>query len=301
MNSKSDKMIDTNIKDVFISQVQYKSCGMTVVSCKNNFDFYISKRGKNIYGLGTDVVYGHGYTACHSICLVGGSMLGLEGICGINQMLVDAIGTLATNSGGAIGACCYTWNIFNNDYTHPDVKLGKFAFNNQKKQLLIGNVGAGVNTRVGKLYADWKEQAQVGGQGCAYFEKDKMKCFCIVVLNSLGVVHENGKLLHDFKIKNKVITNIKDMPVTSLMKTGTNCPKNTTLVIFLTNVKYSEKKMKSFAESLNDVVESMIYPYGTYYDGDTFFFASSNEIKANKNYLVDYKNVVRDAIKSPFG
>ena len=58
--------------------------------------------------------------------------------------------------------------------------------------------------------------------------------------------------------------------------------------------------MKILSKKLHDVVESMIYPYGTYYDGDIFFLASTKEIKTTKNYLNDYKEVVRNAIKSPF-
>ena len=47
--SSSENKIKTKIKDVYISQVQYNSCGMTIVSAKKNLDFYIDKRGKNIY------------------------------------------------------------------------------------------------------------------------------------------------------------------------------------------------------------------------------------------------------------
>jgi hypothetical protein len=44
LKSKSENQIKTNIKDVYISQVQYKSCGMTIVSSKKKLDFYIDKR-----------------------------------------------------------------------------------------------------------------------------------------------------------------------------------------------------------------------------------------------------------------
>ena len=134
-----------------------------------------------------------------------------------------------------------------------------------------------------------------------------MKCFCIVVLNSIGVVHENGNLLHPFKIGKKDITHIKKMQKNkTIFNSSVNpnndekIPGNTTLTIFLTNVKYSEEEMKYFSSKLHDVVESMIYPYGTYYDGDTFFFVSSREIENNKDYLKDYEDVVKKAIKSPF-
>lgn len=313
--SSSENKIKTNIKDVYISQVQYKSCGMTIVSSKNKkLDFYIDKRGKSIYGLGTDVLYGHKYTAAKAICLVGSSTLGLEGICGVNQELIEENGSKSNIL--AIGSCCNTYNMNFQDFTHPDVALGKYGLRNRDKYLLIGEVGSGVNTRIGKLYCDWKKTNVVGGQGAFYLEKNNMKCFCIIVLNSIGVIHENGNLLHPFKVKSKKIKNINQMPKDIAKYLGIdifdtsvnpNCkdlvkknPGNTTLTIFLTNIKYDEDEMKYLCKKLHDVVESMIYPYGTYYDGDIFYFASSREVENNTDYLKSYEDVVKNAIKSPF-
>jgi L-aminopeptidase/D-esterase-like protein len=257
-------------------------------------------------------------TYAKAVCLVGGSTLGLEGICGVNQALIaDAPNNPANMNVPAIGATCLTQNILFSDFTHPDINLGKFAYKNKGKVLMIGQVGAGVNTRVGKLYYDYKSEIQHGtpfyaGQGADYLEKGDMKCFCIVVLNSLGVVHENGKLLHDFKYKDQVIKNINDMPDNWLTNSSTNKlkfkkegeqvknPTNTTLTIFVTNIKYTEDQMKLLSKELHDVVESMVYPYGTLLDGDIFFLVSSKELDPDKDYSNDYKNVIRNAIKSVF-
>jgi len=321
--SNSDKVIKTSINNIYISQVQYKSCGMTVVSSPNYLDYYIDKRGKNVYGMGTDMLYGseEASTYAKAICLVGGSTLGLEGICGVNQALIEDTKNNPENENvPAIGATCYSYNIQSKDYTHPDIKLGKFAYENKGLDLLIGKVGAGVNTRLGKLYSDYKENMFYAGQGAAYFEKNKMKCFCIVVLNSLGVVHnEKGELLHPFKTGKIDISKIQDMPQDNwLIKTAVNSdladalnkkptPKkkekklgNTTLTIFVTNIIYNKEKMKFLSKELHNVVESMIYPYGTILDGDIFFLVSSKELETDIDYLEDYKSVVKNAIKSPF-
>jgi L-aminopeptidase/D-esterase-like protein len=301
--SKSNKKIKTNIKNIFISQVQYKTCGMTVVSSTKWLDFYIDKRGKNIFGMGTDMLYGSiaTNTSCKAVCLVGSSTLGLEGICGVNQALLED--TDNKMNVPAIGAVCYSINLMNKDFSHPDLKLGKFAFNKRDKYLLTGEVGAGVNTRAAKLYKDYKKSMVTIGQGTFYLEKGKMKCFCITVLNSLGVIHKDGKLLHPFKVGKKDIKNIDDLPKTELFDTSVNAkekPGNTTLTIFVTNIHYDEDQMKTLSKKLHDVVESMVYPYGTMLDGDIFFLVSSKEIKSNENYLNDYKKVIQEAIKSPF-
>lgn len=301
--SKSNNKIKTNIKNIYISQVQYKSCGMTVVSSKKWLDFYIDKRGKNIFGMGTDMLYGSPSTntSCKAVCLVGSSTLGIEGICGVNQALLEESGNKINVP--AIGAVCYSINLIDKDFSHPDIKLGKFALNKRDKYLLTGEAGAGVNTRAGKMYKDWKKNMVTTGQGTFYLEKGKMKCFCITVLNSLGVIHKDGKLLHPFKVGKKDIINIDDLPRTELFDTSINAkekPGNTTLTIFVTNVEYNQEDMKMLSKKLHDVVESMVYPYGTMLDGDIFFLVSSKEIKSNENYLNDYKKVIQEAIKSPF-
>jgi L-aminopeptidase/D-esterase-like protein len=302
--SNPTKKIKTNIDNIYISQVQYNSCGMTCVISDKPIDYYIDKRGKNVYGLGTDMLYGNAETAhtyAQAICLVGSSTLGLEGICGVNQALIEDNGN--EYNVPAIGATCYTLNIIKKDFTHPDIQLGKFAFEKRNKDLMIGKVGAGVNTRIGKLYDDYLTNSFYAGQGASYLEKDRMKCFCIVVLNSLGVVHENGTLLHPFKIGNEKIKEINELPKADLFDSSINArdhPKNTTLTIFVTNIKYNEDQMKTLSKELHDVVESMVYPYGTLLDGDIFFLASSKEIESHEDYLDDYKNVIKEAIRSPF-
>jgi L-aminopeptidase/D-esterase-like protein len=300
--SNSDKKIKTNIENIFISQVQYDSCGMTVVSSTNTLDYYIDKRGKNVYGLGTDMLYGNidAHTYAQAICLVGGSTLGLEGICGVNQALIEENHNQYNIP--AIGATCYSINIHRKDFTHPDIKLGKFALANKGKDLMIGNVGAGVNTRVGKLYDDWENKMFFAGQGADYCEKGKMKSFCIVILNSLGVVHDKGELLHKFKIGEVDITNIDKMPETPLFESSVNAkrPGNTTLTIFVTNICYTKEQMESLSKRLHNVVESMVYPYGTLLDGDIFFLVSSKELDSDEDYFNDYEAVIRNAIKSPF-
>ena len=302
--SNSTNKIKTDINNIYISQVQYNTCGMTCVISDIPVDYYIDKRGKNVYGLGTDMLYGNAekaHTYAQAICLVGSSTLGLEGICGVNQALIEYNGN--EYNVPAIGATCYTLNIIKKDFTHPDIQLGKFAFEKRNKDLMIGKVGAGVNTRVGKLYADYLTNSFYAGQGASYKVKDRMKCFCIVVLNSLGVVHQNGTLLHPFKIEDKKITEINELPKTDLFDSSINArdhPKNTTLTIFVTNIKYAEDQMKLLSKELHDVVESMVYPYGTLLDGDIFFLVSSKEFDPAEDYLNDYKDVIRDAIKSVF-
>jgi L-aminopeptidase/D-esterase-like protein len=92
------------------------------------------------------------------------------------------------------------------------------------------------------------------------------------------------------------------MPRTPLFDSSVNAkrPGNTTLTIFVTNICYTKEQMESLSKRLHDVVESMVYPYGTLLDGDIFFLVSSKEVDSDEDYFNDYEAVIRNAIKSPF-
>ena len=299
--SKTDKHIDFYFKDVYISQVQYPTTGMTTIYSPKYMTFYIDKRGKDIGDFMLAKDYGEKYQGTKAVCFVGSSSLGLEGICGFNQALLeDNLDHGKEYHDRAIGACIYSWNIVEKDYSFfPDVKLGKYAFKHMDQRVYIGEAGCGVNARVGKYWSDWKKRAVPGGQGASYLEIGKMKCLCITELNCLGVVHENGELLHDFKIGKHKIKTLDDIKLIE-SKINEGSKSNTTLTVFITNVKLDEDQMKSYGKILHDVVESMVYPYSTQWDGDTFIMLSCNEIQDSKEYIEDYKEVVRKAIHSVF-
>jgi len=292
--SETDKVCNFNIKDLFVSQVQYKSCGMTTIYSPKYMSFYIDKRGKAIGGFMLDYLFGEGIKGTKAISFVGSSSLGLEGICGINNELLK----LNKNKfhDRAIGACIWSFNIEEKDFTHPDVKLGKYAMKKLKNKVYIGQAGCGVNATVGKLNNDYKKTKVFAGQGAFYLEEGNIKMLCIIILNSIGVVHENGLLLHDFKIDNKNIKKLQDLPKSHK---GPK-PNNTTLTAFIINMKMNEEEMKNMSSKLHDVVESMIFPYATKFDGDCFFLLSTNEVKYNHKKIDSCKDVVKNAIKSVF-
>jgi L-aminopeptidase/D-esterase-like protein len=307
--SKTDKFVEFYFKDVYISQVQYPTTGMTSIYSPKNMTFYIDKRGKDIVDFSLVRDFGEGLRGTKAVCFVGSSSLGIEGICGFNRALLEdnlAHGKIYHDR--AIGACVYSWNLkHDKDYSYfPDIKLGKYAFKHMSQKAYIGEAGCGVNARVGKRWNDSSKRAVPAGQGAAYLEIGKMKCLCITILNSVGVIHENGKLLHDFQIGKHKIKDIKDIEKagniekTLDLRGDKKLSGNTTLTVFVTNVKLEEEEMKEYSKLLHDVVESMVYPYATRWDGDTFIMLSCNEIQSSKEYIEEYQEVVRKAIRSVF-
>lgn len=287
--------MDYNFDGIYLSYVEKKTCGMTSVCSDKVMNYYISKRGKNIGGINLDQLYGCDQNGTYAVCLVGSSSLGLEGVCGFNRQL-SKNGEVSR----ALGACIYSWNLVEGNLEHPDVELGLKAYDLlQNKKFKIGQWGAGLGARVGKLYENWKEEAVYGGQGGAFFEEGKFRFLVINVINSIGIVHENSLLLHQFKVKHNKIKTLQELPDinSSHLK-----PLNTTLTICVTNIKMNESEQKNLSEILHDVVQSMIYPYGTIYDGDVLFLLTTNDYscKINDKCINQMKNTIKNAIRSVF-
>jgi L-aminopeptidase/D-esterase-like protein len=280
--SKSKKNVEYNFKDIQISCVEYDGdfgSGMTLIYCPKYMPFYISKRGQDIGGFFLDHINREGFQGTKAICLVGGSGLGLEAVCGVNKSLLEE--NKFKYHDRALGVCCYTLNLLlYKKFIYPDIELGKYAFKNlNNNPIPIGQYGAGKNTAVAKIGLDWKKNYVKSGQGVHYLKIGKIKVLCIIVLNSIGLVHDKGRLLHEYKGYSE-LKDVKDLKKLNEFLKGrdSKIPSNTTLTAIITNVKLDEDEREKLGEQLHDVVQSMIYPYGTIYDGDTLFLASTKKV-----------------------
>ncbi len=318
--SKSRKMVNYDFKEIQVACVEFPEeygSGMTLVKSDKYMDYYISKRGKDIGGIMLDIINQEGFNGTKAIALVGGSTLGLEAICGINKALLKENNYKYFDK--TLGVCCYTTNmIFGpktvNGFVAPDLKMGNFAFDNlSNNPIPIGQVGVGKNSAVAKFDKDWKKNYVNAGQGVHFIKEGRFRIIAIVNLNSIGLVHDNGKLLHPYKKYTYLeeIPNIEE--INDLLK-GVNRehPKNTTISIVITNIKLTEDEREYYGEKFHDVIQSMIYPYGTIYDGDTMFLASTKSYNLNSEELLEKflgddgilmvkgKECIREAIKSVF-
>lgn len=280
--SKSKNNLEYNFKDIQISSVEYSGehgSGMTLIYSPSYMPFYISKRGKDIGGIFLDQINREGFGGTKAICLVGGSGLGLEAVCGVNKSMLED--NKFKYHDRALGVCCYTLNLLlHKKFIYPDVGLGQYAFNQLNNDPIpIGQCGAGKNTAVAKIGLDWKKHYVKAGQGAFFLKEGKIKVLCIIVLNSVGLVHDKGKLLHEYKGYSE-LKEIKELKKINELLEGRDkrIPSNTTLTAIITNVKLDEVEREKFGEKFHDVVQSMIYPYGTIYDGDTLFLATTKKV-----------------------
>ena len=357
--SSSNDFIKYKWPEIKIVSVEYPGqSGMTIFSYINTenpakrMSYYLSKRGKDVGGFCTDILNrtpdeDEITDGAHTVVLTGGSTLGLESICGVqNHILKDNIywynNMLKSEDKKnmryvpiherVMGACCFTTNIsIDKSFVYPDLELGTFGMtkvfelreSKEEQKIYLKQNGVGLNSQVAKINApdpdvsNWMENGKKGGVGARFFEDEEsgLKVLVFINLNSLGVIHNDYKLLHDFNKWGKGI-NIKETPelrkrlegFTKFMG-GRNpisggSPSNTTLSVIITNLELPHCEKERISEELHQQIENMIYPYGTYGDGDILFVCSTWDIKYSKKnkgiLLAKGKELIKESIISVF-
>jgi len=352
----SSNNLEYNWKEIRILSCQYpKQAGMTIFTYYNpdnltkRMSYYLSKRGKDIGGFGTDIINRTPtkeipFNGVHSVVLVGGSTLGLEAISGVQEVLLKDnlywYNKILDDEGRkkhqftplherVMGACCFTTNLsINKSYLYPDLSLGKFGMKNLLNQvrkeptktqtIYLKQNGVGVNSTVAKLNSpdadddnSWTKNTLPAGVGAKFIEIDDLKILVFINLNSLGVIHDNYQLLHNFPINKenkgtkitddeKIMDFLNDVNENYLFGINKKI-SNTTLSVIITNMEIPEDKKEEISEKLHDEIESMIYPYGTVGDGDILFLLSTWDVEFNEKKLIDNtKPLIRESIKSVF-
>ena len=169
-----------NWEDILISNVYYQEgpVGLTLIDFPKGVTIYEDVRG----GDPARIVYNsiNFQRKCHSICIAGGSILGLESMTGVTAEKFKQ--TNYTNFTGLCGSIIYSYNLLENSI-YPDKELGRFAVTKLKKNLLYnGKIGAGISA----CY----------GLGSSFFEfENGIKLLAIVVNNATGNIFKDGKCI----------------------------------------------------------------------------------------------------------
>lgn len=292
MNVKHD------FNEIYVSSYCTNDCGLTTIFCEDYMTFYINKKGKNIGGISLDQLYGTGYNGTKALCFVGGSSLGLEAVCGVNRALLNH------NKYGlfdrSLGACIYSYNLVKKNITFPDCSSGLQSMQNMSNSKIdVGQVGCGKNAVIGKMYSSFKKDKIYAGQGVSYTKHGNVKILVITILNSIGIVHENGILQHKFSVNGKEIKLVKDLPDINFDYLQ---PINTTLTAVITNIIMDSDTIQNLSEILHNYVASMIYPYATIFDGDCLFMLSTDQLNLKIDGDIEnvFKKTIATSIKSVF-
>lgn len=263
-----ENVVEFDFDELNISTVQYDEgpCGCTLLYFDQGAQVYIDKRGGSPAFL--SVESNDDDFSLQGICIAGGAILGLEATCGVISETLKYHNYKYFNS--IAGSMLRSHNLdFNTIY--PDKKLGRFAFNSLQKNIVsTGQVGGGLSASF--------------GQGAAFFQKDGIKIFALVVINSIGNIYKKNQIIKQAKYLNK--DNIKKN-------------NNTTISILVINIDIGSYKLEQLGKQCHTSIAETIRPFHTIFDGDVLYCCSTKELRINMsdNDLYDFYNLCAKIIK----
>lgn len=252
LESVNDNITFFNWDEILIANVHYPEgpVGLTLLDFPNGVTIYEDVRG----GDPARIVYNsiNFKRICHSICIAGGSILGLESMTGVTVEKFKQ--TNYTNFTGLCGSIIYSYNLLKNSI-YPDKELGRYAVNKlRQNQIYNGKIGAGVSAYY--------------GLGSSFYEfKNGIKLLAIVVNNATGNIYKDGKCIQKNSSMNY------------------NFERNTTISVLVTNIVLDIDKLKQMACQVHSSMAETIKPFNTFADGDVFYSCSTNTLDITLNNL----------------
>ncbi len=250
-----------------IAEYEEGPTGCTVFAFERPVSFESDIRGGSSGTINADI------GLASAFCFAGGSLLGLEASTGVASALFDRRGHKHVDWMDVplvAGAIIFDFGARKNGI-YPDVGLGRAALEaTAPGRFPLGRRGAGRNATVGKAI-DFA-MAEPGGQGAAIRHVDGAFVAVFTVLNALGAIHGRD---------GKVVRGNRRADGTRVAFTGPPSaePGNTTLTLAVTNLKVDSRRLTQAARQAHSSMARAIQPFHTEFDGDTFFFATTNEVE----------------------
>lgn len=173
----------------------------------------------------------------------------------------------------------------------PDKEMGHAAcaaaFSNNAEDVaakeLQGNIGAGLGATVGKINGPL--HAMKSGLGIYACESDGVKCAAIAVVNALGDVKDDGRIIAGCRDNNGGFEDSAKVLWGRVHDEMMINRENTTLVCFITNAKITKSEANKVAQVMHDGLGITISPVHTSADGDTTFCMASGKTRVNSDAL----------------
>lgn len=223
----------------------------------------------------------------HGVLLTGGSAFGLDSAAGVMQYLEEhGIGfdVGVTSVPIVCGAALFDLP-FGDHRIRPDKKMGFAAcVDSENPSDKMGNVGAGFGATVGKIKG--QDFSMKGGLGFAAMKVGKLEIGAVVAVNCLGnVINPNTleMLAGPLDINRQHIDNTEQIMIDSFNEERNLFSGNTTLGTVITNGNFSKAQCSKLAGMSQNGFARTLRPAHTMVDGDTIFFMSCGEVKADQN------------------
>jgi L-aminopeptidase/D-esterase-like protein len=255
--------------------------GCTVLSLPKRAALSVDVRG------GSPGVFGDQIGLADAICLVGGSIYGLEAVWGVKAEILESRGNSVGWEDIALvsGAVIYDYGPRGNSI-HPDKALGRAAFRNAVPGAFpLGARGAGRSGTVGKILGSTRFLREPGGQGAGFKAAGQARFFFCTVLNSLGGIHNrDGAIIRGFKdqrtgerlpfrrIVSEFPEEVRPIPTPAMTP-------NTTISALVTNLRLEARVLRQLGRQVHASMARAIQPFHVLNDGDVLFTASTGEVE----------------------
>jgi len=237
----------------------------------------------------------------HAIVLTGGSVFGLDSVCGVVAFLEErGIGYETGTARIPIVPAAVIYDLGIGDASvRPDFKMGYAACQNASADSLVqGKVGAGAGATVGKMLGH--EFASEGGLAMASLKLgDGTTVGVLVVVNSFGDIVDpstgqilsgarrpgDGGWLDTSKVLAEQSLDSRESSAGGGFKHRGSPIENTTLAVIATDAAMTKAQARRVASMAHDGLARSIRPVHTMFDGDTVFALSTGRAKCDVTTL----------------
>lgn len=222
----------------------------------------------------------------HAVALSGGSAFGLDSAGGVMQYL-EELGIGFDTGVAKVPLVCASciFDLAVGEDVRPDKAMGYEAAKNAFAGLFEeGSHGCGTGATVGKLRGT--EYMMKSGLGAFALQLGDLKVGAIAVVNALGNVYEDGKIisgmLNDEKngFADSCLYMYKSYKPMQKLFTG-----NTTIAAVITNASFNKIEMTRIAAMAQNGMVRAIKPINTSADGDSTYALSCGDVSADINVV----------------
>lgn len=220
---------------------------------------------------------------CHGLVLTGGSAFGLHAVAGVMQYLHEKnIGHPVPSGVVPIvpAAAIYDLSYLSSSFPTPQHAYAACE-NASEDNIQRGRIGAGTGATVGKLVPFAKSMASGIGRA-VLVQRDGLEVVAYVVVNSVGDVHDNGKMVAGARDAHGHFADCEKYLLSGEAESTMFTGSNTTLAAVFTNAALTKSECKRIAKIGASGMARAISPVFTRFDGDIVFCMSVGNVPASE-------------------
>jgi len=225
----------------------------------------------------------------NGVLLSGGSAFGLDAAGGVLSYLNErgiGLDVGVTKVPLIPTSCIFDLSVGSSDI-RPGIKAGYEACKNASYDSpKEGNVGAGCGASVGKCKG--MDRAMKSGLATFALEVGKLKVGAMVVVNAVGDIYEDGKMIAGLLNEDKTALDSSLKEILSWQENATknvkeNMGTNTTIAVIVTNAKLPKAMLCKVSAMAHNGYARAIRPVHTMMDGDSIYCLSTGNLEADVN------------------